>query len=220
MSVENEGIKKVVLICSKETGSRSGKDTLCNAMIKHFIYTVQRSKTYHAELSAPLKYIGENFLGLDDEHLRGDKKEELTDIMIDGEYVSGRRIQQLEADHYRGRYGEDFFVKIVDRKIKTFYEETDFLGGGYHAFVFVSDFRFDNEYRYLKEKGHDIITINVIRPSNKSGITSHNSDHGLTLESFDYTIINDGSIDDLEEKAIDIMNDIMEKNKISVFGCC
>ncbi len=210
----------VFMICSKETGSRSGKDTVAHAMVSELVSSSLRARTDIIEFSYPLKWICKNFLGLDEEYFKGDLKEEPSKLVVDGKNISGRRAQQLMADFYRTTFGQDVFVSRVDRLVTEFYDEAKILGDRYNSFVFIPDFRFDNEFNYLKDKGHNIITINVIRPSNKKGITSHNSDHGLSMSNFDYVIVNDGSIKDLNKKCYDIIDEICLKHEINSFGCC
>jgi len=64
---------------------------------------------------------------------------------------------------------------------------------------FISDLRFKNEMDYLSKNG--FITIKIIRddrPIDRNPL--HQSENDLNSADWDYTIINNGSISDLEQK--------------------
>jgi len=65
----------------------------------------------------------------------------------------------------------------------------------------ITDLRFQNEFHFLREKG--AILIRVERPGIKT--MDHSSETDLDYATFDHTIINDGSIQDLMEKVDDIL---------------
>ena len=71
----------------------------------------------------------------------------------------------------------------------------------------VTDTRFINEAQRITKLGG--INIRVERPNNPFPESKHPSETELDSYRFDYTILNDGSIDDLYLK----INDIMENNK-------
>lgn len=72
----------------------------------------------------------------------------------------------------------------------------------------ITDMRFPNEMEAVKERGG--ITIKVVRPvhvlsqNNHCGIL-HPSETSLDNEEFDYTIVNDSTIEDLVEKVREIL---------------
>lgn len=72
----------------------------------------------------------------------------------------------------------------------------------------ITDMRFVNEMKAVKERNG--ITIKVVRPvhalsqENHCGIL-HPSETSLDNEQFDYTIVNDSTIEDLVEKVREIL---------------
>ena len=76
----------------------------------------------------------------------------------------------------------------------------------------ITDMRFPNEYKAIKDKGG--ITIRVNRPGHGKSMTdlasAHPSETALDGFEFDYTINNDGDL----EKLISLVRDILEKENI------
>jgi len=226
--MKKASVDLVFLIASANTGSRSGKSTVAEAMMKRVLEHHTYSYIYPRilEFSYPLKWMCANVLGLDDAHICGDKKQEPTDISIAGfaENASSRQIMQyLGTDIFRDKFGYDVWVKQADREIKKFSKEVEIYGKTCSSFVFIPDWRFENEHKYLEEQGHTVIKINVDRPDNTIGVTAHKSDNSLSesLKHMDYTVTNDTSLNDLKEAAYFIMDDILEKHGlISTVSCC
>lgn len=81
-------------------------------------------------------------------------------------------------------------------------------GGKEYPNWIITDLRFPNELEAVKERGG--ITIRVVRPvhalsqNNHCGIL-HPSETSLDNEEFDYTIVNDSTIEDLVEKVREIL---------------
>jgi hypothetical protein len=76
----------------------------------------------------------------------------------------------------------------------------------------VTDMRFPNEYKAIKDKGG--ITIRVNRPGHGTSMTdlasAHPSETALDGFDFDYTINNDGDL----EKLISLVREILEKENV------
>ena len=76
----------------------------------------------------------------------------------------------------------------------------------------VTDMRFPNEYKAIKDKGG--ITIRVNRPGHGTSMTdlasAHPSETALDGFEFDYTINNDGDL----EKLISLVREILEKENV------
>ena len=74
----------------------------------------------------------------------------------------------------------------------------------------VTDTRFKNEAEQIKKLGG--INIRVNRPDNPYPASNHPSEIELASYKFDYTCVNDGSIDDLYAKVHDIISTIKKGN--------
>lgn len=222
---EYKSVNLVFLIASSNTGSRSGKNTLAEIMISELVGLSDFFMPKLEEFSYPLKWICENILGLDDDHVRGLKKQDPTDISIKdiGENVSTRKIQQyLGTEVFRDKFGDDVWVKRAHREILKHNEYVKKMGYPYCSLVFIPDWRFENERDYLEEKGHTVIKINVDRPDNKIGITGHRSDNSLLKSSkeMDYYVLNDTTIEDLHKTASLIVEDVLNKYGIAISETC
>jgi len=66
----------------------------------------------------------------------------------------------------------------------------------------VSDVRFDNEARWVKEQGGILIEL---RRSASTQVSAHVSEAGCTVQA-DHVIHNDGTIDDLYAALDEVMN--------------
>jgi hypothetical protein len=68
----------------------------------------------------------------------------------------------------------------------------------------VTDVRFPNEFDGIKQRGGIVIRVN--RPGINTG--DHPSETALDNHVFDYTITNDGTLEELEQKVITMLNTI------------
>ena len=94
----------------------------------------------------------------------------------------------------RDHYGDDVWVDILLENIK------DYTGN-----VIVSDVRLKNEYAALKQHGFFIVDVVKANRIEHVENASHISEVDLDGASFDYTIHNDGSLDDLKKNIIDMI---------------
>jgi hypothetical protein len=78
---------------------------------------------------------------------------------------------------------------------------------GNDARIILDDNRFKNEFQWLYE-GVDNALIRIVRPNIQYDGT-HSSEGQLDNLLFDYTIVNDGTIDDLKRKADAIMDEVL-----------
>lgn len=105
----------------------------------------------------------------------------------------GRKLLQDVGMSFR-EYSDDIWVN------KTASTLTDNM-----SYVF-TDVRFANEAEYIRKVRNGTI-IRVIRPSLELNVAhQHISETGQKLIEVDHIIINDGSIDDLKEKILNILN--------------
>ena len=109
--------------------------------------------------------------------------------------LTGRQmLQLLGTEAIRGTFGQDFWVK------RWRLEAESFLNAGYP--VIVTDVRFENEADAIREMGGTI--VHVIRPNWQAldgSEGAHASEAGIQLQLWDYTVSNDGTLEDLGRKA-------------------
>lgn len=110
--------------------------------------------------------------------------------------------QRYGTEAHREIFGEDFWVdKVLPRPTKRGMKSHE------NKLWVVTDVRFSNEALRIKELGGKI--INVKRPDiNKKD--NHVSENSLNTFFIDYELINDSSLEDLKERVIKIVKDIMD----------
>lgn len=154
----------------------SGKDTVAS-IIKGQLEADGHSVLvmHYADL---LKYICKTFFGWD-----GIKDER------------GRTILQYVGTDIIRKQNPDYWVNFISNLLIMFPEEWEY--------VLIPDCRFPNEISVLKNDGHNVLTIHVIRDGLKSTLTKeqqqHVSETALDDYDFDYYIHNGGSIIDLKQ---------------------
>ena len=116
------------------------------------------------------------------------------------------RAMLQELGDYARKYRPDIWVDKMDESLSAFAESGL---SGYKGIV-IADIRFEKEIEYVHEMGGTV--IRVIRPGNAVGVPeelaerhSETSLEELPAESFDITIINDGTLETLKEKACAIV---------------
>lgn len=176
-----KNIKNVILISGK---AQHGKDSIAE-IIKRKLPDVLRVNFGDRVKDVCSRYFGWN--GIKDEN--------------------GRQILQRVGTNlirYRNPY---FWVNSVKDLIEVLVFE-------FKYFV-IADCRFVNEIEVFKNKygNEKAITIRVIRPSFDSGLTeeqkNHESETALDNYVFDYIIYNDGTLDDLEIKVDNFINNYL-----------
>lgn len=193
------------------TGKKySGKDTAGNHLIKNYKFT-------RYALADPLKKAVKEIFMLSDDQVWGHLKE-----AIDKRYgVTPRKLLQIIGTElfrndifsylpgsFKIPYGKIWInrFKLWYEKNKKYWKMTDYTGVGkyFERNVVVTDVRFLDEAEVIKKLGG--IVIKIERPILNYRKDDHSSEIYINYIKTDYTIINDGSIKDLEKK-IDIVLD-------------
>lgn len=111
-------------------------------------------------------------------------------------------LQRLGTEAMRDGLHTNVWVNALFADYKIFNEPSMYPngGGGKEPNWIITDMRFPNEMDAVVEKGG--LTIRVTRPVEKSKTTArlHPSETALDNSTFDYEIINDGTIKELAEK--------------------
>lgn len=172
---------RVICISGK---AQHGKDTTA-AMMKRMIeddgYSVLI--VHYGDL---VKYICEKFFNWDG------KKDE-----------AGRQLLQFVGTDVVRKVDPDFWVNFVVSVLKMF---------PMWDYVLIPDCRFPNEIDDVASEGFPELCVRVNRIDFKSPLTPeqqmHPSETALDNASFDYVLVNDGTLEDLEEKVQDVWQSI------------
>ena len=182
--------KIIYLICGRP---RMGKTTVGN-FIKDFYDKNSSSKCAVTYFSKTLKNYAKDYFGWD-----GSPETKPRELL-----------QYMGTDYIRNKLGKTDFV------IKRTLEDIEILSSFFTIFV-VDDTRFPMEIETCKELAKNVVSIKVERPNFDSDeLTIEQKNHEVetsldNYQKFDYIIINDGSLEDLEKKTIKIIGEI-EKN--------
>lgn len=163
-------MKKVIVISGK---AGAGKDTFGHMLeldLTRCGFNVLT--THYADL---LKYMCRTLFGWD-----GMKDE------------AGRSLLQYVGTDVIRKQEPDFWVGFVAKVLELFPNEWDY--------VIIPDCRFPNEIQYMKDRGFDVIHIQIIRPDNNiltDAQSQHASETALDDVKPDYVIVNDGTTEKL-----------------------
>lgn len=163
---------KVICISGK---AQNGKDTTAGLMKE--ILEAKNQRVLIAHFGDLVKYICKTFFGWDG------KKDERGRTLL--QYVGTDKIRAVSPD-----YWVDFIVNILS----IFKDEWDY--------VLIPDCRFPNEYEIFPHYGFDTALVRIERPEFVSPLTSeqqkHPSETALDNYPYDFTIVNNGGLDDLK----------------------
>lgn len=181
-----------VLVISGKAGH--GKDTVAG-FLKDGLEADGNSVlvVHYADL---LKYVCKSFFGWN-----GEKDK------------AGRSLlQHVGTDVIRAR-DENFWVRFVAEILLFFSDAWDF--------VLIPDCRFPNEIEFLKEMGFDVTHLRVVRENFHSALTAEQQEHpsetALDAIEANYTILNDGTMDDLMRSVSELLTALNGYHQLS-FG--
>lgn len=178
---------KIYLICGK---ARHGKDTIA-AMIDEF-YLEQGKSVLNLQFSSYIKEYAKKISNWD-----GSEETKPRELL-----------QQLGTSIIRERIDELFFVKRMIRDLQVYHYFFDVLT--------ISDSRAKVEVDSVREAFDTVVVIHVVRPNFDNGLTLEQQKHFTEVDlddysHYDYEIINDGTLEDLKNKVIDIVRKEDEK---------
>lgn len=170
--------------------AQNGKSTTAT-MIKQEL-EMRGNKVLYINYADLLKYICKNYFGWN-----GEKDE------------AGRTLLQKVGTEGVRSQKPNFWVDFVLTVVSLFPKEWDY--------VVVGDCRFPNEITRIGEKGYSHTFVKVHRPNFASPLTEeqqqHPSENALDDVLPDFTIINDGTMDDLR-KNVKVLCDEIERTSI------
>ncbi len=117
-------------------------------------------------------------------------------------------LQELGTDIIRNKIDEQFFIKRLCDDIKVY--------NYYFDVATISDARFPDEIDVVRSMFNDVVVIKVFRPNFDTPLTSkqqaHRTETALdNYDNYDYVIVNDGSLEDLEGKVLKIVGELDER---------
>lgn len=173
---------QIILIGGK---ARSGKDTIADIMINEL--KKQDKKVARLQVGQYIKYYATKYFGWD-----GSEESKPRDLL-----------NKLGTDIIRNKIDPDFHIDRLIQDIKV-------LSYFYDIFI-ISDIRFPVEIEKTCDSFDNVITIKMKRESDElnDAQKKHVSETILdNYDGFDYVIDNNGTLDELEEKAKGILTEI------------
>lgn len=170
---------QIIMISGK---ARSGKDTLADFLIKHL--EKKNKKICKIQISQYIKYYAMKYFGWN-----GEEDTKPRDLL-----------NTLGTDIIRNKINPNFHINRLIQDIKV-------LSYFYDTFI-VSDVRFPNEIEKVKNSYDNVLTIRIKRDSNELNDNQKNNITETALDSFDdfdIEIDNNGTLEELESKAIDVI---------------
>ena len=175
---------KIIMISGK---ARSGKDTLADFLIKDL--EEKNKKVCKVQIGQYIKYYAMKYFGWD-----GEEETKPRDLLI-----------HLGTDIIRNKIDPNFHINRLIQDIEV-------LSYFYDTFI-VSDVRFPVEIEKVKEKYNDVLTIKIERESTELTESQKANITETALDSFnDYDIVidNNGTLEELQEKATSIIQKVVE----------
>ena len=114
-------------------------------------------------------------------------------------------LQELGTDIIRKQIDNDFFVRRICEDIRVY--------SYYFDIITISDARFPNEMEWPKKNFDNVINIRVIRDGYDSVLSEKEQKHLTEValdeyNNYDYVIHNDGTLDDLKVKVLDVVRKV------------
>lgn len=174
--------------------ARSGKDTFAEMLIPYLCPYVHEDDNKTGIIlpnAFGVKEIARNVYGWD-----GEKDERGRGLLLD-----------VTKTGYN--YDPMFWEKVAVSHLK----QLEIRLNKRFDFVVVPDFRYPVTQRYYMACGYNTITIQVTRPDHDNELGIHKNDvseQDLGIE-FDYHVVNDSTIEDLDLKAREVAKSILVK---------
>lgn len=173
---------QIILISGK---ARSGKDTLADIIVNEKLNN--EKKVTKIQVGQYIKYYATKYFGWD-----GSEDTKPRDLL-----------NTLGTDIIRNKIDPDFHIDRLIQDIKV-------LSYFYDTFI-VSDIRFPIEIEKTKESFDNVVSIKMQRESDELNNSQKNHISETILDNynnFDFVIDNNGSLEDLKEKAKSILTEI------------
>ena len=161
--------------------ARSGKDTSADIIM-------QRYNAVKYSFAAPIKAAFESIFGFHPDDLPPARKEE----NIPGFNFSPRTALQTLGTEWGRALNPDIWLNLADKAAT----DCKLASLNQRDYFIIPDVRFDNEAKWIKEKGG--ILLEVYR-DDRPDVAVHSSEAGISVVP-DYVISNNGNFNDLEDR--------------------
>jgi len=163
----------------------SGKDTVAD-------YYIENSRFARYSLADPIKKAASEMFGVPLAHF---SDRELKEVVIPFWGFSPRYMAQIIGTECgRNLFRQDIWIKRAEVEYNKYRD--NFNAGG----MVIPDIRFENEAVWIQKMGGTLIHITRPDYDGDVGTAGHASEAGYSDNLKDYTVINDGTIEDLYEK--------------------
>ena len=152
--------------------AQSGKDTLGKFLCDEY-------KCLHYYFAKPLKEGAKVMFNLTDDQIAN------KEVPIEPWGISPRKIYQLLGTEVGRGIDPAIWIKNAEMFIKSVPGRT----------VVITDCRFDNEAIFIRNRGG--VVINIVRDHEDIDENKHSSERGLEEKNIDFTIYNNGTIEDM-----------------------
>jgi cytidylate kinase len=175
---------KIIMVSGK---ARHGKDTICDFIREY--YNDRGLKTLNLQYSSYIKEYAKKISGWDGSD--DTKPREL--------------LQQLGTEVIRNKIDPLFFVKRIIGDIRVY--------SYFFDLITISDGRAKVEIDIPKKELNNVIAIRINRPNFDNGLTEEQKNHFTEIDlddydNYDYVIENDGTIEELKKKVLDIIKEV------------
>lgn len=177
--------KPIVYIFSGK--ARAGKDTSA-AFVRDY-YLKKNKKVVNLQYSTYLKEYAKKIVDWD-----GSDETKPRQLLID-----------LGTNLIRNQLDENFFINrmIEDIRVLSYFFDV----------ITISDARLVGELEIPKQTFDNVKIVNIIRPNFDNGLTESQrktlTETSLNgYENYDYSIVNDGSVEDLEKSVVKMLEEI------------
>lgn len=129
---------------------------------------------------------------------------------------SGNRTPEVrtmlqDLGDYARKYRPEIWVDKMEESLAAFAESGL---GGYKGIV-IADIRFKKEVDFVHEMGG--VVIHLVRPGNTKGLPEELAEHlsetelrNLPPDAFDFTVVNDGTLDELKATLCSIIQELVK----------
>lgn len=179
---------KIILLGGK---ANSGKDSSAEMMAKY--YRSRGLDVVNIQIAYYIKMYAKNIAKWDG----------------DNETKPRQLLQDLGTELIRKQIDEYFFIKRILQDIDIY--------SRYFDVITISDGRLPEEFASIKLAYPETVTVHVTRPDYNSHLTKKQKEH-LTEKfvdeiEYDYDIVNDGTLEDLDKKVIELVQQIEKETK-------
>ncbi len=184
MKIEKKDVK-IFIVSGK---ANSGKDTTCE-LINNYV-KLKNLMSVNLQFSSYIKMYAKKISGWNGQE---DTKPRSL-------------LQELGTDIIRNKIDKEFFIKriIGDIKVYSYYCDV----------ITISDARLPEELDSIKNNFENVYKIKIERPNFENNLTSNERKHITEValdnyDNYDFILVNDGSIEDLNNKVINMMKEVL-----------